>query len=663
MKKHRKILQKCIVGSLTAILCIPFLTTVQDVEAYSKVSGSYNSLSAADKAAFNKYVGNSSSITGVSVSSPSVTVEGTRSPSSYQWTAWYNENNKDFSINKAQTSGNYQVGVPTKTSSRSLQTNLKRVGYYKYLSDPIYSEIRLKATKTFNYSTQSSSTSTTNTKLTGSNAISKAYSLGVISYGQKKKIYDTIENKNKNQGNSCNATGGGWTGSAGYSPSEYKKINQTKTTYNTANKKIVETTQIEAMFVADIQMCHSTTIYLKLKTTTKTTVYENHSKTIEVANTVVAKNVSATELSKYASFKLVSKNGGTSPVNTSVSKSSAGWWGGYNPPYHQGNTTTSDSSGTYYYWSNSKSGSNAQSLRSLISQTEKVHSFKATATNQTTTHKYTLSINPSGGSYNGNTGITNVKQAKASTYTVSTPTRDGYQFAGWDFSGGGTWNPATNKYTYSTGDATLTAKWVKNHDDGPNPNKDIKYTLTIDPNGGKYKGKTDATKVTKSEGDIYSINNPIRSGYTFVGWQVVSGNSACFSQGTNTSAVRFYDNLTIKAQWIKNKESSSTVTIDPNGGTYNGSTGTKTISGSTGETTFISKPTRPGYVFAGWEVVNLGNNKFNGSTFTFVQGNTTLKARWEALIIPSCVIGGSGANACPDDSPIRTWFYLTKNLD
>ena len=93
----------------------------------------------------------------------------------------------------------------------------------------------------------------------------------------------------------------------------------------------------------------------------------------------------------------------------------------------------------------------------------------------------TLHINPNGGTYNGNGAETQVKQRVYTFYTVASAIRDGYTLTGWDYSGGGVWNPNTNKYQFNLVDGYLTAKWTDNNDpsDPSNPDdKNKKYTLT-----------------------------------------------------------------------------------------------------------------------------------------------------------------------------------------
>ncbi|MDU4736108.1 MAG: InlB B-repeat-containing protein [Thomasclavelia ramosa] len=659
------------------ISCVAASGTVifQDYKGTNISAASYNSLSAADQAAFNTTGANIGQVTNVT-STKSTSIEGKDNINGYQWTAWFNENSKNFTIDKTQTNGTYTVGVPAKTGSNQINANMTQAGYYKYLSDPVYSEIRLKAYERFNW-TEEWDTSSTSKKTFPWKYFRDEGSLEDKS-DDKHDFSKTIRAINEAMGNTLTSSQkkqlnkklwamaeNGQTVTSDFfhnNGMNGSSIGGSDNTITDGNQSIQYSLKVEV---------YGRRQYRWKVTTTTTTTYHhvaNKSATVEIANTVVAQNVSATELSKYATFTLKSKNGGTGAVNTQVVKSNGGWWGSNHPAYHQGNNTTIDANGTYYYWSNSGSGSNGVNLRNIIPIKEKLYTFAGVPTNLGKDNKYTLTINPNGGEYNGNPGITSIKQLIGTSYTVNTPSRDGYILSGWDFSGSGTWNPNNQKYTFGTGDGSLTAKWIaKTPETDPNnpDNTNKKYTLTIDPNGGKYNNKTTPTTITKKIGDSESIKNPKRSDYIFLGWKVVSGDSNCFSQGTSSSMYRFYSDATLQAQWIKKGQSNSgTVIIDPNGGNYDGSTNKVTISGNAGSTTTIKTPVKDGYIFKGWEVINIEKNKFNGNTFTFIQGTTTLKAKWEVIKIDPCIVNGTGVDACGtnQDSMPGTWVHLSKDI-
>ena len=86
-----------------------------------------------------------------------------------------------------------------------------------------------------------------------------------------------------------------------------------------------------------------------------------------------------------------------------------------------------------------------------------------------------------------------------------------------------------------------------------------------------------------------------RIGYTFGTWNTKqNGSGTNYSAGT---AFRPTQNTTLYAQWTAN---TYTLTIQPNGGTFSGSTNNATYSQAYGTTKTIADPTRAGYTFKGW---------------------------------------------------------------
>ena len=348
MLKFSRNIKRCLISlfvasSVAANIAVP-------INAYSpNASGSLNSMSATDRAIFNQLVGgNTSNIVRASAGSISTSIEGRSSVNGYQWTAWYNENNKNFALDKTQTNGTYNVGVPTKTGNSQVSANMTKAGYYKYLSDPIYSEIRLKASQTFNWVT--ANTSKVNTyaedyyspgypkRLKRSDSIkhtATTFSIvniakdlyKIINMNEKKELQKGLNaHTSANCGGGLGTSGshnGGSTFNKTYSNSKQSIIGATNAINNklnswingsvsnistanystvsviedSGNRKVIETKIYSGTVSAYNQECKSNYAALKLDVDVYHTVIENHSQTIEVANTVVAQNVSATELS------------------------------------------------------------------------------------------------------------------------------------------------------------------------------------------------------------------------------------------------------------------------------------------------------------------------------------------------------------------------------
>ena len=716
MKFNLKKLNKIIVipGLVLSSLSIGIMQNVDDVNAYNYITtGSYSGMNATDKAIIGSISASDADLSPnlsyeqraeiiyASASPISTSTEGLNNISGYQWTGWFDKNKKDFTIDKSVT-GNF--GTTTK-GGKTYDFSTDRTGYYKYLRDPIYNEIRLKASQTFSWVTKKKSNFQNEFSSYNINTTYTSYNGGADAANNVLKQFSITD---KVPSSNSNTTLSNYKKSINKAKEKLKKSKtskystivigtdkcpSTKETYKVNGHVTVDTTNQKTLLYGNIAVQNHRKITVLLskpsKKSTNVTIdyvyqstlnlsthgfyditYKNYSQNVQLANTVVARNVSATELSKYKTFYLVSNGGANTSNSTSVSKGNGGWWGSNHPSYHQGNDTTSDSGGWYTWRNDTSSGSKSINLRDAIPEKEKEFNFAAVPSNIGKDNTSTLHINPNGGTYNGNGAETQVKQRVYTFYTVASAIRDGYTLTGWDYSGGGVWNPNTNKYQFNLVDGYLTAKWTDNNDpsDPSNPDdKNKKYTLTVDPNGGKYKGKADTTKITQKKGTSVEVKNPTRSGYLFVGWDVVAGNSNFFSPGTNSSMYKFYGDATIKAQWVKKNDPNSiaSVTIDPNGGTYEGSTSIKKITGTPGTSTIIKTPVREGYVFKGWDISNIDKNKYESPTFTFVRGDTTMKARWEKMIIPPCQIGASGKDSCGGDDNEKApgiWVHLNKDI-
>ena len=138
-----------------------------------------------------------------------------------------------------------------------------------------------------------------------------------------------------------------------------------------------------------------------------------------------------------------------------------------------------------------------------------------------------------------------------------------------------------------------------------------KYKITFNANGGtnasggnfavsghdvSYGDGTTTSYVTATYGstNFYSMggNNPTRAGYN------ASGASIKGTSYWNSSGQWCYTNdLTVYAHW---EPSARMLTINPNGGAYNGSVANAEISANIGTTYTIPNPIRPGYFFHGW---------------------------------------------------------------
>ncbi len=230
----------------------------------------------------------------------------------------------------------------------------------------------------------------------------------------------------------------------------------------------------------------------------------------------------------------------------------------------------------------------------------------------------TLTIDPNGGIWNGSTDPVEYERGNGTTITIEVePTRDGYVFDSWEFSGGGIWEEATNKFTFDVDDATLTAKW-----------KGEGYEITI------YTDLADTTTTieyeTIGEAQDITIEQPTLTGYTFDGWEIITNSSFAESSiegNVLTIPANAYGNIEIKSKWTAETYSIKWIGDQPTGSflanaeywNYAGTSGyTTTNTGYNDKYSFDNKmatsaitydsaisyytpiPVVSGYTFVGW---------------------------------------------------------------
>ncbi|MCL2517369.1 MAG: InlB B-repeat-containing protein, partial [Oscillospiraceae bacterium] len=211
-----------------------------------------------------------------------------------------------------------------------------------------------------------------------------------------------------------------------------------------------------------------------------------------------------------------------------------------------------------------------------------------------------------------------------------TMARTGYTFAGWNTlaNGNGTAYDPDDTFYMPDHDVTLYAVWDR-------VVVPVTYTVTFKANYGA--NTTLATRTVNAGEAIGAANmpaDPVRSGYTFTGWnRAANGSGTAFTASTAVTA-----NITVYAQWTADATHTQKVTIcfDSNGGI-----GSKLpVTVDKGDTYIlpVNPFTREGYSFAGWKINNAGSTLAVGTTIT-VNENITLYAQWE--IAPNnSLVGG-----------------------
>ena len=250
--------------------------------------------------------------------------------------------------------------------------------------------------------------------------------------------------------------------------------------------------------------------------------------------------------------------------------------------------------------------------------------FKLKPLEATVTTTYTVTFDSDGGSAVTAQTVESGKTAAKPT----DPTKSGYTFKGWYL--------GETEYDFATpvtGNITLKAKWEAV------VVPPTTYTVTFDSDGGSA-----VTAQTVESGKTAAKpTDPTKSGYTFKGWYL--------GESEYDFATPVTDNITLKATWEKNAVTpppvvTYTVTFDSDGGSA--VTAQTVEEGKTA--TKPADPTKEGYTFKGWF---LGETAYDFATP--VTGNITLKAKWEAVVVPPTIYtatykanGGTGTMKSED---------------
>ncbi len=200
-------------------------------------------------------------------------------------------------------------------------------------------------------------------------------------------------------------------------------------------------------------------------------------------------------------------------------------------------------------------------------------------------------------------------------------------------------------------------------------------TLELKPNGGTVS----TTKLSGKDETSVTLPTPTRPGYIFTGWSIdpntartdgangtLSGNTYKYCISANYSGTwddeHFhnkndyayewgyngnYTNITGTTTLIANwKYATYTLTVKPNGGTWENSKNNQNFTLVTGNTKSISAPTRPGFTFTGWtKESGAGSTITSGTgnnTFTMGTENASIIANWKRNNYTLTVIPNGG---------------------
>ena len=248
----------------------------------------------------------------------------------------------------------------------------------------------------------------------------------------------------------------------------------------------------------------------------------------------------------------------------------------FTAPASDGLTRPDGDAGSFFMWL----GSNGK----FYAPGDSVPAEVTKLTAQWTAPTYAVTLNTGGGTIN-NGNVTSYTYGVGATLPTDV-TRTGYTFKGWYYNENLTGSPVTAISNTETGNKEYWAKWEINQ-----------YTVTVKPENGE----ADIT-ITQDYGTpITAPADPIREGYTFIGWD------------RDIPKTMPAENITVTAQWEINQY---TITFDTNGGSE-----IAPITQDYGtEITAPDNPTRKGYTFKGWD---------KEIPETMPAENITVTAQWE----------------------------------
>lgn len=218
---------------------------------------------------------------------------------------------------------------------------------------------------------------------------------------------------------------------------------------------------------------------------------------------------------------------------------------------------------------------------------------------------YTISYDLQGGTASGLKTSYNIETPD---FSLVTPTKKGYTFTGWTGSNGNTPQTSVTIKKGSTGNKSYKANWQANT-----------YSITYNLDGGSISGQPTSYN---TETPTFTIPQPTRAGYIFVGWT----GTDLSSKTKNVSVPKgSTGNRAYTAHWTPINYS---ISYDLQGGSISNQPTSYNIES---DTISIPKPTKNGYTFIGWTGSNGNTPQVNVTIPKGSTGNKSYKANWSAV--------------------------------
>lgn len=218
-------------------------------------------------------------------------------------------------------------------------------------------------------------------------------------------------------------------------------------------------------------------------------------------------------------------------------------------------------------------------------------------------NSYAVTYAPNGGS--GSNQTQSVTYNTAWTTKGATFSKTGYTQTSWNTAaaGNGTkYSLATAQGTWTrTSGLTLYAQYTPNT-----------YKVVYNGNGATG-GSTATSSHTYDVSKALTSNGFTRTGYTFKGWATSASGGVAYANGASVKNLTSTNGGTVNlyAVWQIN---SYTLTVNPNGGAFNGSSSVQSYTQNYGTSKPLPNPSKTGHTFGGWLLSGYGS--INGMTTT-----------------------------------------------
>ena len=266
---------------------------------------------------------------------------------------------------------------------------------------------------------------------------------------------------------------------------------------------------------------------------------------------------------------------------------------------------------TFAGWATSANGNKVYDDKQSVSNLSTTNGAIVTLYAKWTPINYTIKYNTNG----GNSIADKTYTIETATFSLPTPTKTGYTFAGWYDNSGLTGNTITQITKGTTGDKNLYAKWTANT-----------YAVTLNPQSGTG-GTTSVTATYDSA--MPAITKPTRTGYTFNGYYDATSGGTQYYKADGSSARTWNKTAatTLYAQWTANKYNITYKDQNTDNFTGTHASGHPTQHTYGTETT-LSTATKDGYTFGGWHTDQACTNKVTSLGATAYTADITLYAKW-----------------------------------